>query len=96
MLCYHSIPNEQILKYNLYLSKAIAHKLWWAVWLSYATAVVQMCLNEGMDLGGRNGAEEEKADAKDPKVGKSPTDHRNGISTGYQMLRLGGGGSIRK
>lgn len=91
MLCCHSIPNEQILKYNLYPSGAIAHKLWWAVWLSHATAVVQMCLNKGMDLGGRNGAGEEKADEKDSKVGKSPIDHRNGISTGYRMVGLGRG-----
>lgn len=78
-------PNEQIQNCNLHHWE-VAHKLWQAVWLSHATAVVQVCPNEGLNLGGSNGAGEKKADPRDSKERKVTTDHRNGILTDYQML----------
>ena len=45
-----------------------------------------MCPNEGLNLGGSNGAGEEKADPRDPEERKVTTDHRNGISTDCQIL----------
>lgn len=71
MSCCHSVPTEQILKYDLPHWGAAANKLQRAVQLSHATAGSQMYLNEGIDSSCGNGAGEEKEDARDLKEGKS-------------------------